>query len=399
MWESKMDINEIREIRAKTITYLGIGAIKKMNDIAAELKNSGVNKVIVMTGKGAYKRTGAWDVVEAALKENGVQYILYNKVTPNPTDAEVDEAVKTAKDFGAQAVIPIGGGSAIDAGKTVAVLLMYPGKSAEELMEGKFPAEKAVPIIAINLTHGTGSESDRFAVVTVTKNQHKPCIVADCIYPKYAIDDPALMVMLPINQTCFVSVDAVNHVLEAATSKVASPYTVMLAKETIRLVGRYLPQAMAHPQDLTARYYLAYAALIAGICFDNGLLHFTHALEHPLSAMKPEVIHGQGLGILLPAVIKQIYPAVPEVVADIFSSVIPGLKGEPQEAEVAGDRIEAWLKTVGITVKLTDLGFSEKDLDRLVDLAFTTPSLGVLLSVAPIEATRENVRQIFADSL
>ncbi|MFA6940614.1 MAG: iron-containing alcohol dehydrogenase [Clostridiaceae bacterium] len=399
MWESKMDINEVREIRAKTITYLGVGAIKKISDIAAELKKTGVNKLIVMTGKGAYKRTGAWDYVEAALKANGIEYVLYNKVTPNPTDAEVDEAVKIAKDFGAQAVIPIGGGSSIDAGKAVAVLLKYPGKPAEELMEGKFPAENAVPIIAINLTHGTGSESDRFAVVTITKKQYKPCIVADCIYPKYAIDDPALMAMLPVNQTCFVSVDAVNHVLEAATSKIASPYTVMLAKETIRLVGRYLPQAMAHPQDLTARYYLAYAALIAGICFDNGLLHFTHALEHPLSAIKPEVVHGQGLGILLPAVIKQIYPAVPEVVADIFSSVVPGLKGEPQEAEVAGDRIEAWLKTVGITVKLTDLGFSEKDLDRLVDLAFTTPSLGVLLSVAPIEATRENVRQIFADSL
>ena len=399
MWETKMDINEVREIRAKTLTYLGVGAITKIVDIAADLKKNGVDKLVVMTGKGAYKRTGAWDHVEAALKENEIAYILFNKVTPNPTDTSVDEATKIASEFGAQAVISIGGGSAIDAGKSVAVLLKYPGKTAEELFEGKFTAEVAMPIVAINLTHGTGSESDRFAVVTITSKQYKPCIVCDCIYPKFAIDDPALMVMLPFNQTCYVSVDAVNHVLEAATSTVASPYTVMLAKEVIRLVGKYLPQAMSHPKDLTARYYLAYAALMGGICFDNGLLHFTHALEHPLSAIKPDLTHGLGLGILLPAVIKQIYPAVPEVIADIFSSVVPGLKGVPAEAELAGDLIEAWLRTVGITVKLGDLGFSEKDLDKLTNLAFETPSLDVLLSIAPVAATKEVVRKIFADSL
>ncbi|MGI9861919.1 iron-containing alcohol dehydrogenase [Moorella naiadis] len=198
----------------------------------------------------------------------------------------------------------------------------YPDKTARNLFLLEFTPTKAAPIIAINLTHGTGTEANRFAVVSIPEREYKPAIAFDCIYPLYSIDDPALTVKLPANQTRYVTIDAVNHVVEAATSKVASPYCVLLARETVRLTARYLPQVMAHPEDLTARYYLLYASLIAGIAFDNGMLHFTHALEHPLSAVKPDLAHGLGLAVLLPAVIKQIYPAVPEVLASILAPVI-----------------------------------------------------------------------------
>lgn len=98
-----------------------------------------------------------------------------------------------------------------------------------------------------------------------------------------------------------------------------SPYSILLAKEAVRLIVRYLPVAVNDPENLVARYYLLYASAIAGISFDNGLLHLTHALEHPLSAVKPEIAHGLGLGAILPAVVKTIYPAVAEVLADIYS--------------------------------------------------------------------------------
>lgn len=207
------------------------------------------------------------------------------------------------------------------------------------------------------------------------------------------------MVKLPIHQTCYVSVDAINHVVEASTSKVANPYTILLAKETVRLVSRYLPQALQHPGDLTARYYLTYASLIAGICFDNGLLHFTHALEHPLSGVKPDLSHGLGLGILLPSVIKEIYPSVSEVLADILSPIVCGLEGNPGEAEIAAKGIEKWLYSIGITEKLTDLGFKENDVEKLTKLAFETPSLDLLLSMAPIDADEKVVSNIFRNSL
>ncbi|AUM98891.1 alcohol dehydrogenase [Clostridium botulinum] len=399
MWESKMAINEIREIRSKTTVYLGVGAIEKIYDIASNLKNMNIDKVLIVTGRGAYKKTGAWEYVEKALEKENITYILYNEVTPNPTVDQVDEAARMGNELGAKAVIGIGGGSPIDAAKSVAILLEYKDKTARDIYEFKFTPEKAAPVIAINLTHGTGTEGDRFAVVSIPEKEYKPAIAYDCIYPLYAIDDPQLMVKLPIHQTCYVSVDAINHVVEASTSKVANPYTILLAKETVRLVSRYLPQALQHPGDLTARYYLTYASLIAGICFDNGLLHFTHALEHPLSGVKPDLSHGLGLGILLPSVIKEIYPSVSEVLADILSPIVCGLEGNPGEAEIAAKGIEKWLYSIGITEKLTDLGFKENDVEKLTKLAFETPSLDLLLSMAPIDADEKVISNIFRNSL
>lgn len=396
MWSDDININEIKEIRTRTTVYFGLNAISKIDDIAKDLKNRGINKVVVVSGRGAYRITGAWDWVEKALLGNNIKYINYNQVTSNPTTHQVDEATKIAREFGAQAVICIGGGSPIDAGKSVAILLEYPKKTAAQLYEFKFIPIKAAPIVSINLTHGTGSETNRFAVVTIPEKNFKPAIAYDCIYPLYAIDDPKLMSKLSVNQTRFVSIDAINHVIEAATSKAASPFTVTLARETVKLVAKYLPNAIKNPDDdIEARYFLAYAALIGGVCFDNGLLHYTHALEHPLSAVKPDLAHGLGLAILLPGVIKNIYDDKPHVLADLLKPIAPLLKGEKGEAELAEKAVERWLFEVGITQKLDDEGFSPSDIEKLVDLTFNTPSLDLLLSMAPNEATRERVESIY----
>ena len=395
MWEKDININEVREIRTRTCVYFGCGAINKIADIAKEFKTKGLDKVIVMSGRNAYKSTGAWDAVERALLDNNIAYINYDKVTPNPDSIAVNEATKIAKDFGAKAVIAIGGGSPIDAGKSVAILLKYPDKTANDLYEFKFSPTEAVPIVAINLTHGTGTETNRFAVVTLPEKDYKPAIAYDCIYPTYAIDDPILMTKLSPKQTRFVSIDAVNHVVEAATSKITSPYAITLAREVITLVSKYLPKAIENSEDLEARYFLAYAAMMAGVCFDNGLLHYTHALEHPLSAVKHDLSHGLGLAILLPAVIRNFFDSK----KDTLKYILEPITGNISTSEEAETAVYNWLKSVGVPNKLKDEGFSESDIPTLVELAFTTPSLGGLLSIAPTEATREAVSQIYTNSL
>lgn len=397
MWEKNIDINQVAEIRTRTTVYFGVGAINKIQDIAKDLKSKGIDKVIVMSGRNAYKATGAWDVVEKALKDNEIGYVNYDKVTPNPTTHHVDEATAMAKEFGAKAIISIGGGSPTDAGKSVAILLENEGKTASDLYEFKFTPEKAAPIVSINLTHGTGTETNRFAVVTVPEKNYKPAIAYDCIYPIYAIDDPALMVKLSPKQTRYVSIDAINHVVEAATSKVASPYTVTLAAEVVNLVTKYLPYAILNPEDLTARYYLAYAAMMGGVCFDNGMLHYTHALEHPLSAVKPDLSHGLGLAMLLPAVIKAMYNDKKEVLNYILAPMITDFEN-PTPMKVAQD-VQAWLASVDVKEKLEDIGFTADDVDKLVDLTFETPSLAGLLGIAPSGNSREIVKQIYTDSL
>jgi len=398
-WEKGINVSNVSTIicGCRRI-FLGVGAIGKMGFIAEQLKAKGITSVIAVTGKAAYASTGAWDHVTKALDAQGIRYVLYNKVQPNPETHQVDEAVKMAKDAGAKAVIAIGGGSPIDAGKSAAILLEYPDKTCQDLYESKFQAEKAVPVIAINLTHGTGTEANRFAVVSIPEKEYKPAIAFDCIYPLFSINDPALMTGLPANQTRYVSIDAINHVVESASTVLNNPFAITLAKETITLVAKYLPAALQDPKDVNARYFLTYAAMIAGSSFDNGLLHFTHALEHPLSGIKPELSHGLGLAILLPAVIKTIYPASSVILADVLSPIVPGLKGDAGEAQKAAEGVYAWLKSVGVPEKLGDIGFTKADIPKLVQLTFDTPGLTGLLGCAPVGHGKDAVEKIYAES-
>ncbi len=399
MWEKDNDIYQIKEIRVKTTAYLGVGAIDKIDYICEDLKGKEINKVIVVTGRGAYKKSGAWEPTKAAFKKHGIEYVQYDKVTPNPEASHVNEASAIGREFGAQAVIGIGGGSPIDAAKSVAVLLKYTDKTAQELYELQFAPTDAVPMIAINLTHGTGTEVDRFAVVSIPEKEYKPAIAYDCLYPLYAIDDPQLMLTLSPEQTKYVSIDALNHIVEACTTVTANPLSILLAQETVRLVAKYLPIVMENPDSLEARYYLAYASLIAGTSFDNGLLHFTHALEHPLSAVKTDLTHGLGLAILLPAVIQEIYKAKANTLVDVLRPIIGDYKAEDLTAEEAAGKVREWLHSVGVTERLVDIDFNESHIDRLTELAFETPGLEGLLNCAPIDATPEVVKAIYRNSL
>lgn len=398
MWESNINISEIIEIRTKSTIFFGTGAIKKIKDIAYQFKKKGYNKVIVITGKSAYIKTGAWSYIETALKENNVEYILYNKVTPNPTIEQIDEAANEAKKFGAQFVIGIGGGSSIDTAKSTAVLISNSTITAQDLFEYRSFPDKAKPIIAINLTHGTGTEADHFAVASIPDKYYKPSIAYDFIYPIYAIDDPSLMTGLSSKQTSFVTVDALNHVIEAATCKIKNPFSITLAIQASSLIEKYLQVALKYPDNLQARYYLAYASLIAGISFDNGGLHITHALEHPMSALKPQLPHGLGLGVILPSVINVIYPSVSQILSDILYPIIPELKGNPDETSLAVSGVKKWLSSVGINCSLSKLGFYKSDIQTLTDLIYNTPGLSYMIDYAPLPIDRKIIEKIYYDS-
>ena len=399
MWDKQIAIDQVRAISLRGKIYFGVGAITYIEEIISELQKEGVEKLLVVTGKNAYISCGAWEVIESVLLSKGVKFAVYSGVTPNPTAEQVDTAVQLGVSVGAQAVIGIGGGSAIDAAKSAAVMLKYPEKKCADLYEYTFTPTEALPIVAVNLTHGTGTECNRFAVVSIPEKNYKPAIAYDLIYPRYAIDDPALMTGLSLAQTRYVSIDAMNHVIEAATSRSANPLSIQLAAETIRLVTEYLPLAEKDPKDLKARYFLAYAALIAGWAFDNGLLHYTHALEHPLSAVKSDLAHGLGLAMLLPAVVENIWQESGPVLAQLFAPFAPGLDGSPKGAAKAAHAVQKFLVAHGVSEKLSDLGFTEDDVPVLTELAMNTPSLGGLLDQAPTYADRVAVSAIYLNSM
>jgi len=150
---------------------------------------------------------------------------------------------------------------------------------------------------------------------------------------------------------------------------------------------------------MIARYYLLYASAIADTSFNNGLLHFTHSLEHLLSTVKPDLPHGLGLATLLPVVIKKIYPLTSEILVEIYDPIVPVLKGVPGKSEIISKKVEKWLFDIGITQKLSDKGFTESDISKLAHLAMASPSSGLLISMVPIKAEQEVVERIYKNSL
>ncbi len=396
--ENKIDINKVFTLQpARPVTYFGVGAINKIGDIIKTLRSKGQGKILVVTDDIAYKACGAWDVVEPALNKEAESFEHYNGVRPNPTYDNCEEAAHLGEKIQATSVLAIGGGSAIDTAKTAAVLLYHPGKKAVDFYEKGEPITGALPIIAINTAHGTGSETNSFAVAQ-SDGHDKPAITSPHIYPTYSIDDPQVTLSLPLNQTISTSIDAINHATEAATTITTTPYSIMLSSEAIRLVSKYLPQAIVEPKNLVPRYWLMYASAIAGISFDIGLLHITHSMEHAMSAIDEKVAHGDGLGILLPAVIKEIYHAVPEVLAHMYHPIVPELKGLPGEGDYAAERIKEWFSMVG---QPTSMGkyFSEKDVPKLVEMTKKSNLGKLLLPLSPVPVNDEVLHRIFKESL
>lgn len=399
MWESKIDVENVFTMQpAQPVTYFGVGAINKIDEIADKLIDRGIDKVMVITDEVSYKASGAWETIKPVMEDKGIDFVLYDEVRPNPTYEGCDELAALAQAEKADAFISIGGGSSHDTAKTAAALLTGAGDNTKELYEEIVSIDEAAPIISINTTHGTGSEVNNFSVAQ-SDGGFKPLITGPGLYPDFSIEDPSLTKTLPEEQTVSTSLDALNHVFESTTTTVRNPYSTELGMTASRLIYEWLPVARREPENVRARYWLMYASAVAGISFDIAKLHLTHALEHPISALSPEATHGTGLSSILPSVSRVTYAALPRTTADFLSPIAPELRGEPGEADYAAQELENWLASVGRPEKLEDLGFTEEDVDDLTENTMESPMSETLFSVAPVKVTDELVRGIFKESL
>ena len=399
MWTKGVDIFSVKEIRTRTDILFGIGALSSMAGILAALAGRNIKNVLVLTGKTGAKSSRAWQQIRMYLEEKEFTWALYDKITPNPPSECVDEAVRLGQESGAEAVIAIGGGSVIDTAKCVSVLLPVNGKKCIALSDGTYTAEKNVPLVVVNLTHGSGSENNAFAMIFFKDLKEKRVLYSPLFYPWKVICDPALTLTLPKEQIRYGVMVTVNHALESSTSSRANPMSMMLAHEIMHLAVKYLPEAEKDKTDLQARYFLMYASLLAGMASDNGSSHFAQLLAHPLAAMKPDLPHGLGISILMPAVVKKIYPECGKSLAAVLSPILPDLEGRADEAEDAAAGLETWISSCGGSEKSQAIGFLRANIDELVNISYNIPSYSLLLSVSPAECSREAIRSIFDDAL
>ena len=400
MWTKAVDIYSVQLIRTKSEIFLGVGALGRLHEIAEKWKEQNISKVFILAGKHAFYKSGAEKEVMESLKEEGISVTVYDRITGKITDTLLDEAVSCGRSAGVQAVLAVGGGSIIDAGKCIALLLAENEEvKMADLIENTFVPEKILPYAVINTSHGSGSENNPFAIVSFPAKKETHLISSDLFYPRQVICDPVLTVTLPRHPTRYSAMDAVNHAVESVVDKENNPMSIFLAYEIIKLVSRYLPLVEKDPGNLSGRYFLLFASLLAGWASDNRKEHFSHVLVHALHTLKPDLPHGLGVSVLMPSVVKKVYPEHGKVLAAVLSPIVSDLSGNAEEAEDAANGVESWISGCGVRLDPADALFLKENIDEFVETSYQNTSLSLLLTVSPLESSREAIRSIFDDAL
>ena len=210
-----------------------------------------------------------------------IEYAIYYQVTPNPTTAVVNECIEAARTLQVDALVAVGGGSAIDTCKAVSIVLANGGKVEDYEGEEK-SVKRGIPIIAINTTAGTGSEVTCFYIVTDSVRHSKMCMVDTNCMVDIAINDTDFMMSMPKGLTASTGMDAMTHAIEAALTWKSTPLTDKDAYWAITTIKEYLPRAVADGNDVKAREMMAYAENVAGMAFSNAGLGMVHAMAHAL---------------------------------------------------------------------------------------------------------------------
>ncbi|MGB9873949.1 MAG: iron-containing alcohol dehydrogenase, partial [Hydrogenobacter sp.] len=270
----------------------GTGSVEKIGNIA---KRFGF-KAMIITGRKNAKESGALDNVVESLERAGIRDILiFDGIEPNPTDKQVNEAsqivVKEKVDF----IIGLGGGSSLDVAKAVSIVSSNEGYAWDYVNYPEGPRLIPFlnrPVICIPTTAGTGSEVNRYSVISNPIRKEKLVISHSLNYPKVAIVDPALTKTMSPRLTAITGIDAFIHALESFTNRAYNPMADELAIRAIRIIKEWLPIAVKDPENMKAREMMSYASMLAGIAIDKKRVALIHAMEHPVSAHYPNIAHG-----------------------------------------------------------------------------------------------------------
>lgn len=374
-----------------TKLYFGQGVVS--SHLAGHLY--GTKKALIITSKSAARVSGALGEVTKILDEKGIEYIIYDNVKTNPTTANVDDAVKIGLETGVGLVFGIGGGSVIDVAKTVSLLLRAGGLATDYVRGVLKSSMVGVPLIVVNLTHGTGSEIDKYAVLTIEGTAEKRGFVAR--YPDVSFDDPAYTVTLTREQTIYTSLDAFYHAYESVTSRFSNYLTEALGQDAVERIKNNLYEVLENPRSLVGRSNLLYASMEAGICIDQSMTHLNHAIEHAFSGINPALPHGAGLAILGPRVVYYTHKANPEASWMVLRYLDPGLRPVSEDAERAMRAVEAFQESVGFSGRLSDYGIGEDDLHGAVE--FIMRMIRERYRSVPFEASPEIVMDIIKYAL
>lgn len=369
----------------------------RLKELATE-ELPGSKALIVITNGQSMKRLGYLNQVTQYLKENGVDSVLFDKVLPNPTLAHVSEAAELARRENCDMVVGLGGGSAIDSAKAIALVATNPG-NYWEYVKGREVENAALPIVAIPTTAGTGTESDPWTVITNLETNEKIGFGIKQLFPTLSIVDPELMVSVPANLTAYQGMDAFFHSAEGYLAKVAQPLSDLFALNSIRRIAKFLPEAVKDGNNLQAREEMAWASTQAGMVESTSCCISEHSMEHALSAFYPGLPHGAGLVALSVPYFTHLLKKDEKKVAPRYMDMARAMGEENVNSPSAFiTALKKLIKNVGLEgLKLSDWGLRKDDAEKLAENSFA--AMGALYLLDPVELTREDACAIISEAI
>lgn len=358
----------------KTFSFTGAKKVVfgngSFDELVEHIKESGGNNPLIVLDKNL-SESGFREKVSAILDRGGIKYSIFDRVEAEPALELADEGTEIALKGGCDAVVGIGGGSAMDVAKAVAVLAANKGKAVDYLGLNKVPG-RGLPKIMVPTTAGTGSEVT-FTSVFVRKDlEKKEGMNSPYLYPELALLDPELTLSLPPEPTAATGIDALCHAIESYTSINSSPMSELVSLEAIDLISANLRTCVHDGSNLEARGQMLLGSLYAGLGLANAGVGAAHSLSYPLGG-KYGISHGLANTIMLPPIMEFNLPAALEKFA-----VIAAVMGEQTEdlplrdaAYLAVEAVEALIEDCGIYTGLEDLGIPEDAFPELAEIAMT----------------------------
>ncbi|MDH4100427.1 MAG: iron-containing alcohol dehydrogenase [Nitrospirota bacterium] len=392
------------EFHLPTRIIFGNGSFSKF---AAETARV-AQKVILVTGRGSVRQLGLLDKALQLLERAKVEVVIFDRIEPNPRAHTIDEGAAIAGAEKCGAVVALGGGSAMDAAKGIALVAASGGSVWDYVRKGPGimrPLSSALPIITVPTIAATGSEANSGAVITNEATKEKGVIFGKPLYPVTAVIDPALTASLPPNLTADGGVDILCHLLESYfTGNNESPIQDRITESIARVVIEETPKAVRNGGDLSARANLSWASTLAlsGIPESGRMGSFPlHGIEHSLSGHY-DISHGRGLAILLPVLMDYTCAKRPERYTQLGERVFGlDLSGAtPEEgARQSIAVMRQWLEGLGIELTLRSLGINEERFEQMANDALRLYGRGKDFLENPRPLYKDDIIAIFRAAL
>lgn len=363
----------------------GCGKVKEVGELA---KLYG-KKALIVTGKSSAKKSGLYDKVKDSLAAAGIESALFDKVSQNPLTTTAIEGAEFAKETGVDVVVAIGGGSIMDCAKSIAFLAVNDGDINDYIFNKK-KSDKALPLILIPTTCGTGSEGNGFAVLTNPENGDKKSLRCNAIIAKASIVDPECMMTMPKKVLASVGFDALCHSMEAYTSKISQPFTDALALYAIELIADSLVDLYNGSEDVEKWEKITIASTIGGMVINQAGVTLSHGMEHPASGLK-DIVHGHGLAALTPVIIEASYKG-DEYKFGRISRLLGGT-----DASDCAQQVKKLLAKIDMTLKLSDLGLAEEDIPWMAENCMKVSAASVANN--PVVFTQEEIAEIYRKAM